>query len=237
MHMRLFFYYALHGEVIRISMSGMCNVIGFSWESSPACTELETLVLNWLAVMLGLPPVFLNQGILQGSASEGILVAVIAARERAINQMRLEDKSTHRCLLMSKFTLYASDQAHTSMQKAARIAGLEDSLRIIPTSGPDYFLTGQQLRVAMEADIARGLVPIFACATVGTTSSCVIEDVEGMGLVCRDYGAWLHVDAAYAGSASICPEYREILLRGVELADSYVVNLHKWCVTVRLPST
>ncbi len=210
-------------------------MIGFSWESSPACTELESVVLDWLAVMLGLPPIFLNQGVLQGTASEGILVAIVTARERAINQMRLKDKSTHKCLLMSKFTLYASDQTHASMQKAAKVAGLEDCLRIIPTSGPDYILTGQQLRVAMESDIAKGLVPIFACVTVGTTSSCFVEDVEGVGLVCQDYGVWLHVDAAYAGSAAICPEYREMLLRGVELADSFLVNLHKWCVPALLP--
>jgi aromatic-L-amino-acid decarboxylase len=146
---------------------------------------------------------------------------VVAARERASDGTARAQGSRR------PFTAYASSQAHSSVEKALVIAGLgADSLRPIDVD-ERYALRPEALERAVAADLARGLVPCFACATVGTTSSGAVDPVRAAGAVCRRYGLWLHVDAAMAGTAALCPEYRS-LHDGLELADSYCFNAHKW---------
>jgi aromatic-L-amino-acid decarboxylase len=215
-------------------LSGMFNSIAFSWEASPAATELETIVMDWLGKLVKLPEEFLSGGagggVIQGSASEAVLVALCAARSRAMRKLQQDNPGIHPCALMAKMTLYTSDQAHSCVRKAAMIAGLDFNLRVLAAAASSEFsLSGEQVRQAMHADIEAGLHPTFVCATIGTTSTCALDDITGIGMACLESrtGAWFHVDAAYAGSAAICPEY-SYLLNGVEFADSFDFNLSKW---------
>ncbi|KAH9621789.1 hypothetical protein KSS87_009835 [Heliosperma pusillum] len=201
----------LLGEIL---CSGL-NVVGFNWISSPATTELEAIVMDWMAKLLNLPQQFLFSG---GGGG------VMHARDRALDK--------HGSEKIIKLVVYASDQTHFSFQKAVKLVGiLPQNFRVTPTSSSqDFALSPLLLKTAMEGDIAQGLIPLYVCATVGTTPSNSIDPVHDLGLVARGYGVWLHVDAAYAGSACICPEYRHYL-DGVELVDSISVNLHKWLLT------
>ncbi|ERM99170.1 tyrosine/DOPA decarboxylase 2 [Amborella trichopoda] len=204
------------------------NVVGFNWLSSPAATELESIVIDWIGKMLCLPKSFLfsggGGGVLQGTTCEAILCTLAAARDRKLKKIG-GDK-------IGQLVVYASDQTHCALQKAAQIAGIRpENFRAVPTTKSCNFgLSPAALRRAMEEDVAAGLVPLYACATIGTTSSTAVDPLEGLGRVTRDFGVWLHVDAAYAGSACICPEFRHFL-DGVELADSYSMNAHKWFFT------
>jgi aromatic-L-amino-acid decarboxylase len=188
-------------------LSAGLGIQGMLWVTSPAATELETRMLGWLGRMLELPDTFLDApggGCIQGTASEATLVALLAARDRSPEGERVA---------------YASSQAHSSVAKAARIAGV--ALRTIETDGA---LDPAALRAAIEEDRAAGRVPCFVCATIGTTSSGAVDPLTPLP------GVWLHVDAAWAGSACICPEYRP-LLDGIEHADSFCINPHKWLLT------
>ncbi|MQL97787.1 hypothetical protein Taro_030474 [Colocasia esculenta] len=205
------------------------NVVGFNWMSSPAATELENIVMDWLAKMLKLPSCFHfsggGGGVLQGTTCEGILCALVAARDRALDRLGRDQ--------IPRLVVYGSDQTHCSLQKAAQIAGIHpDNFRVVPTTRADAFaLNPSALRAAIDKDIARGLVPLFLCATVGTTSSTAIDPVAGLCKVAKDYDhIWVHVDAAYAGAACICPEFRHAI-DGVEMADSFSFNAHKWFLT------
>ncbi|KAI8491606.1 hypothetical protein Bbelb_308060 [Branchiostoma belcheri] len=205
--------------------------------SSPACTELETVVLDWLGKMLQLPECFLagtsGEGggviqvslkVIQGTASEATLVALLAARSKAVQKLKTEhpDLSDHD--IMSKLIMYTSDQAHSSVERAAMLGAVR--CRKLQSS-EDLALTGPVLQAALQEDRAHGLMPFFVVATLGTTPSCAFDNLQELGPVCRAEVMWLHVDAAYAGSAFICPEYRP-LLDGVEFADSFNFNPHKW---------
>ncbi|KAI3933877.1 hypothetical protein MKX01_028203 [Papaver californicum] len=194
------------------------NVVGFNWMSSPAATELESIVMNWLGQMLTLPKSFLfssdgssgGGGVLQGTTCEAILCTLTAARDKMLNKIGREN--------INKLVVYASDQTHCALQKAAQIAGINPkNFRVIATSKATNFgLSPNSLHSTILADIESGLVPLFLCATVGTTSSTA--------------GIWVHVDAAYAGSACIFPEFRHFI-DGVEEADSFSLNAHKWFFT------
>lgn len=205
-------------------LSSCFGCVSFSWVASPAATELETVVLDWLGRMLGLPDAFLSAsatggGVIQGTASEATLVAVLAARARALARLRDAEPDAS-----ARLVAYASDQAHSSVKKACMIAGLGAAqFRTVPTAAGSYRLEADALRAAMEEDKARGLVPFFVCATTGTTSSGAFGPLAALGAVASEESAWLHVDAAWAGSAAICPEYRP-LIDGVELADSVSVH-------------
>lgn len=217
------------GEILAAGL----NVNGMLWATSPAATELETRVLDWLAEMLDLPGEFLSTsgrggGCIQGTASEGTLVALLAARRRAA---RLSARG-------APLTLYSSTQAHSSVIKAAMIAGLADGpedrthIRLIGTD-QDHAMRAELLREELSRDLAAGKTPCFVCATVGTTSSTAIDPVVDIARVIRESGVpacWLHIDAAFAGAACICPEFRG-LLSGVEHSDSIVFNPHKWLLT------
>jgi aromatic-L-amino-acid decarboxylase len=210
-------------------LSSGLGVQGMLWATSPACTELETHVLDWLAEMLGLPLGFRSDsaggGVIQDTASTASLVALIAARERATGGVS-NAAGVEGGLLVA----YASNQAHSSIEKAVRIAGLgAGNLRLVDVD-ETFAMRPGHLAALMDADIAASRVPAYVCATVGTTSSTAIDPVRAIGEVCRERGAWLHVDAAFAGTAALCPELAWIH-DGLELADSYVFNPHKWMLT------
>jgi aromatic-L-amino-acid decarboxylase len=201
---------------------------GMMWATSPAATELETHVLDWLAEMLDLPERFRSTssggGVIQDTASTATLVAALAARERATGYAGNDTGVT------AGLTAYTSAQAHSSVEKAVRLAGIGSrNLRLIDVDAR-YAMDPAALRAAVDADAAAGLTPALIVATVGTTSSLAMDPVRPIGEVAAEHGTWLHVDAAWAGSAAICPEFR-YLQDGLELADSYLFNPHKWLFT------
>ncbi|XP_041794747.1 histidine decarboxylase [Chelmon rostratus] len=208
------------------------NCVGFTWASSPACTELEIHVLDWLCKALGLPSFFLHHhpdsrggGILQGTVSESTLVALLAARTDKILQLRAElDQDVEDSVLNSRLVAYASDQAHSSVEKAGLISLVK--IRFLPTD-EQLSLRGDTLKQAVQEDRMRGLVPFMLCATLGSTGVCAFDNLSEVGPVCAEEGMWLHVDAAYAGSAYVCPELRWSL-GGIEFAHSFVFNPAKW---------
>ena len=203
------------------------GVQGMMWSTSPACTELETHVLDWLVEALGLPERFLSTtvggGVIQDSASSAALCAILAARDR--ERSALEANSAPRELVA-----YASTQTHSSIEKGLRVAGLRsDCFRRIDVD-QRWAMRPDRLAEAIAADVAAGRRPCFVCATAGTTSSLGFDPLRSIGEICRRYGAWLHVDAALAGTAALCPEFRA-MHDGLELADSYCFNPHKWMFT------
>jgi aromatic-L-amino-acid decarboxylase len=199
------------------------------WSTSPACTELETHLLDWLVPALGLPEKFLSSsagggGVIQDTASSSSLCALLAARERST------DFVSNRRGCDGKLVAYCSTQTHSSIEKAMKIAGLgSDNLRLIEVD-ENFALRPDLLARQIQSDKAAGLIPCFACATVGTTSSGAIDPVRQLGSIAREHNLWLHVDAAMSGTAALCPEFR-FLHDGVELADSYTFNPHKWMFT------
>jgi aromatic-L-amino-acid decarboxylase len=209
-------------------LSSGLGVQGMLWATSPACTELETHVLDWLARMLALPEQFLSTGtgggVIQDTASSSALCAVLAARERAANFASNQNGCD------GKLVAYTSSQAHSSIEKAVKIAGLGNkNLRLIEVD-ENFAMRPEALRKQIESDRQAGLVPCFVCATVGTTSSNAIDPVPEIGHICSEHNLWLHVDAAMSGTAALCPEFRHIH-NGLEYADSYCFNPHKWMFT------
>jgi aromatic-L-amino-acid decarboxylase len=209
-------------------LSSGLGVQGMLWATSPACTELETHVMDWVAGMLGLPDKFksdgLGGGVIQDTASSATLCALLAARERATGFASNESGCDGRLVA------YTSDQAHSSIEKAVKIAGLgRANLRFIEVD-ERLALKPDALATRVAADRADGLVPCFVCATVGTTSSNAMDPVAEIGKICAEENLWLHVDAAMSGTAAICPEFRHIH-DGIDLADSYCFNPHKWMFT------
>jgi len=213
----------------------------FNWICSPACTELETIVLDWVAKMMNLPAAFTSQGagggVIQGSASEAIVVAVVAARERYIRRMMEKENITDEeeiedrmCSLRSKLVALGSKQAHSSTQKASNIAGTR--FRSIDTLPEDNFaLKARELRAKLEECKAKGLEPYYLTVTLGTTNTCAVDDFEEIAAVKKDYpDLWIHVDAAYAGAALICPEYQHHTQHFTAF-DSFDMNMHKWLCT------
>jgi aromatic-L-amino-acid decarboxylase len=209
-------------------LSSGLGVQGMLWATSPACTELETHVLDWLVGMLGLPERFLSTntggGVIQDTASSASLCALLAARERATNY------ASNRRGADGKLVAYTSTQAHSSIEKDVRIAGMGlDNLRLIDVDD-DFAMRPDLLERQINADRRAGLTPCFVCATIGTTSSNAIDPLPEIGRICRENKIWFHVDAAMSGTAALCPEFRHTHA-GVELADSYTFNPHKWMFT------
>jgi aromatic-L-amino-acid/L-tryptophan decarboxylase len=209
-------------------LSAGLGVQGMLWATSPACTELETHVLDWLVEMLGLPGHFRSTstggGVIQDSASSAALCAILAARQRA------SDGKSNLAGADGTLTAYISTQTHSSVEKGVRIAGLgSNQLRHIEVDA-GHAMRPDRLAAAIAADQAAGLRPAFVCATVGTTSSMAFDPLREIGRICRQHKVWLHVDAALAGTAALCPEFRT-LNDGLELADSYCFNPHKWMFT------
>ncbi|KAL0702968.1 hypothetical protein Bca4012_059090 [Brassica carinata] len=209
-------------------LSAGLGIVGFSWVSSPAATELETIVLDWLAKLLNLPEQFLSKGngggVIQGSASEAILVSLIAARDKVLRSVGKNS--------LKKLVVYSSDQTHSSLQKACQIAGIhpENCRVLMVDSSTNYALRPESLQEAVSHDLEAGLIPFFLCGNVGTTSSTAVDPLAALGKIAKSNEMWFHVDAAYAGSACICPEYRRYI-DGVETANSFNMNAHKWFLT------
>ena len=222
-------------------LSAGLGVQGMIWQTSPAATELETHVMDWLAGMLGLPEAFLSTstggGVIQDTASSAVLAAMVAARERTVTSNQYSVNSDQYSVVShvedgkdSRLRAYTSTQAHSSVAKAAGIAGVgRVNLRAVAVDG-DYAMRPDDLRRQIEADRAAGLLPFFVVATIGTTSSTALDPIRAIGEVCHEYGVWLHVDGAMAGTAALCPEFRA-MQDGLELADSYAFNPHKWMFT------
>ncbi|GAA3652335.1 pyridoxal-dependent decarboxylase [Nonomuraea antimicrobica] len=211
-------------------LSSGLGVQGMLWVTSPACTELETVVVDWLAELLGLPGHFRTDaaggGVIQDSASSACLVALLAALHRAGDGRVTEEGITRR------YALYVSSQTHSSLERAARIAGLGAAgVRLVDVDPRTLAMDPAHLRTLLDRDRADGIVPAMVCATVGTTSTTAVDPVPEIGAVCRERGVWLHVDAAYAGVATVCPELRWLNDGVAEYADSYATNPHKWLLT------
>ena len=204
------------------------GVQGMLWATSPACTELETHVLDWLVPLLGLPEKFLSTstggGVIQDTASSASLCAILAARERSTQL------ASNRSGCDGRLTAYCSTQTHSSIEKGVKIAGMGgDNLRVIEVD-ENFAMQPEALARRIAADRQAGLIPSFVCATVGTTSSVAVDPLPAIGRICREHGVWLHVDAAMSGPAALCPEFRWIH-DGVEFADSYCFDPHKWMFT------
>ncbi|XP_056299515.1 aromatic-L-amino-acid decarboxylase isoform X1 [Pseudoliparis swirei] len=211
-------------------LCGAIGCIGFSWASSPACTELETVMLDWLGKMLKLPDDFIagtlghGGGVIQGTASEATLMSLLAARCKALRKIQAANPEILESEIRPKLVAYTSEQAHSSVERASLIG--EVTMRMVPTDST-YAVRGSTLKKMLEEDKAAGLIPFFFCATLGTTGSCAFDHITELGPLCNKENVWMHIDAAYAGSAFICPEFRP-LLNGIEFADSFNFNPHKW---------
>lgn len=215
---------AILGDLIS---SGL-GVQGMIWATSPAATELETRVLDWLAEMNGMPEKFWSTstggGVIQDTASTSALTAVIAARERATG-FNSNEKG-----IQQKLVAYISTQTHSSIEKAIKISGIgKENLRLVEVD-ENFAMRTDKLEEQIQKDKTDGLTPFFICAAVGTTSSNAIDPVRKIGQIAQREKCWLHIDAAMSGSAMLCPEFRH-LQDGVELADSYSFNPHKWLFT------
>ncbi|MFG1277972.1 pyridoxal phosphate-dependent decarboxylase family protein [Xanthobacter autotrophicus] len=224
-HPRFFAYFPANaspasviGEFLSSAMGAQCLL----WQTSPAATELEIVALDWLRQAVGLPEGF--SGVIQDSASSATLCAFLTMRERALgftgNRTGLSGRPQLR--------VYTSSEVHSSIDRAAWFCGIgDDNLVRIPTQGPLRSMVPEALEAAIQADKAAGFVPAGVVACVGGTSTGAVDDVAAVVEVAHRYGLFVHVDAAWAGSAMVCPEFRP-LWAGVEQADSIVLNPHKW---------
>lgn len=223
---------ATGASVLADLVSSGLGVQGMLWASSPACTEVETHMLDWLAELLGLPAQFKSPelggtaggGVIQDTASSATLCAIVAARERA-TALASDTHGLREC--PQRLVAYASTEAHSHVEKDVRIAGLgKAALRLVPTDQHGA-MDPAALAHTIADDQRAGFTPFFLCATLGTTSTHAFDPLRAIGHLCRQHGIWMHVDAAHAGVAAICPEFRW-MNDGVELADSYCTNPHKW---------
>jgi len=202
-------------------LSAGLGVQGMLWATSPACTELETHMLDWLIDLCDLPERFRSTGPGGGTIqdSAGALVAILAARERVSGGQRVDD-----------LVAYASEHAHSSVVKGLKIAGFHESQIRFIDSDAEFAMDPDALREAMLADVAADRRPFFVQATTGTTSSTALDPIDAIADVCKRFGAWLHVDGAFAGAAAVAEEFR-FVNAGLERADSYTFNPHKWLLT------
>jgi aromatic-L-amino-acid decarboxylase len=213
-------YPSILGEMLTATLGSQCMI----WETSPAAAELEEITMNWLKQMTGLPSHW--EGVIQDSASSSTLAAILSARERAsgfsINDQGFTTKE--------KFRIYCSTETHSSIDKAVKIAGLgRVNLKKISVDN-QFALNPEALEQAIVQDMSNGYNPMCVVATIGTTSSTAIDPIEKIAAVCNKYNIWLHIDAAFAGTALLLPEYRW-MIKGIELANSFVFNPHKWMFT------
>ena len=209
-------------------VSSGLGVQGMLWATSPAATEVETRVLDWLADMMDMPEQFRSTssggGVIQDTASTAALTAIIAARERVTSFKTNEDG------LDKKLVAYVSSQTHSSIEKGIKIAGIgRANLRLINVD-KNCSMRTDLLEQQIKEDLANGLIPFFVCGTIGTTSSTAIDPLPEIGKICKQENCWFHIDAASLGTAMLCPEFQH-LANGVELADSYSFNPHKWMFT------
>jgi len=210
-------YESVLAEMLTATLGSQCMI----WETSPAATELEEKMMNWLKTACGLPENW--YGVIQDTASSATLCALLSAREKMshfqINQKGFEGYTNLR--------IYASEQTHSSIEKATKIAGFgKENLVYIPTN-EDFSINTSALAQAIKQDLQAGKKPLCVVATIGTTSATAFDNIEKIAEITQKHNLWLHVDAAYAGTAMLLPEYR-YMIKGIEQADSYVFNPHKW---------
>jgi aromatic-L-amino-acid decarboxylase len=208
-------------------LSAALGVNAMVWQTSPAATELEEVVMEWLRQMLGLPEDY--RGVIQDTASTATICALLCARERA-SGFEINEEGFASRWGGGPMRVYTSTQAHSSIEKGARIAGFGGENVVVVEVDARYAMDTRALEEAIELDLSAGFKPCCICATIGTTSSTAIDPLPAIGEIARRHGLWLHVDAALAGSAAILPEKHSIL-DGIELADSFVFNPHKWLFT------
>lgn len=215
-------YPSLLAEMLMSTLGAQCMI----WETSPAAAELEEKVMNWLKTMMNLPQHW--EGVIQDTASTATLCALLTAREKAsqfqINQNGFENKNK------KKYRIYCSSQAHSSIDKAVKIAGFGVENLVKVAVNDDLTIDAKALEIAILDDIKNGFQPLFVMLAFGTTSTVAIDEIRPVGELCEKHHIWLHIDAAYAGSALILPEYQH-LAEGLEMADSFVFNPHKWLFT------
>jgi len=228
-HPRFFAYFSITGSypgIIGEMLTSALNVNAMLWRASPSATELEEVVLDWLRQMVGLPQQF--EGVINDTASVGSLCAMAAARE-AIN-VQVREKGLAGRSELPQLTAYCSEEAHSSIEKAAIVLGLGQSgIRKIRTDEA-FQMDVHALEEAVKSDLDASIKPVCVIATIGTTSTTSVDPVKEIAEFCKKHQIWLHVDAAYAGAAAIIPEMR-MQFAGWENADSIIINPHKWLFT------
>ena len=223
-------YFSITGSgpgILGEALAADLNVNAMLWRTGPAPTELEELVCDWLRQMIDLPPDF--RGHINDTASISTLLALAAARHR-LPDLNIRHLGMAGRADLPSLVVYTSEQAHSSIDKAAITLGFGlANVRRVATDDA-FRMDPQALQTAITADRSAGRLPVAVVATAGTTSTTSVDPLRAVGAVCRREGLWFHIDAAYAGSAAICPEYR-VLMDGLEEADSIVLNPHKWLFT------
>ena len=223
-------YFGITGSgpgILGEALAAGLNVNAMLWRTSPAATELEEVVTDWLRQMVGLPATF--RGHINDTASVSSFLALAAARDRAPG-LEIREKGMAGRADVPAMTVYGSEQAHSSIDKAVIALGLGlGNLRKVPVDG-EFRMDPVALEALIAEDRIHGRLPIAVVATAGTTSTTSVDPLAAIAAICRREAVWLHVDAAYGGAAAICPEYRP-LFDGIEHADSVVVNPHKWLFT------
>jgi len=207
-------------EMLTSTLAAQCMI----WETSPAAAELEAKVMNWLRDLIGLPSSF--EGVIQDSASTATLAAIITAREK-ITDFNINSAGFKESQILR---IYCSEQTHSSVEKAVKIAGFGKKNLIKIGVRDDFSIDPDKLREAINADIKKGFIPCCVVATIGTTSTTAVDPLKPVGEICKQTGAWLHVDAALAGTALLLPEF-QWMLDGREYIDSFLFNPHKWMFT------
>jgi aromatic-L-amino-acid decarboxylase len=213
-------YPSVLAEMLTATLGAQC----MKWEVSPAATELEERMMNWLKSMTGLPEYF--HGVIQDTASTATLTAILTAREKH-SEFQVNEKGMK---WFDSFRVYCSTETHSSIEKAVKIAGIGSQNLVKVGVDSELRLDPRLLKESIESDLKVGNKPVCVIATIGTTGVTAIDPLKKIGEICSRYGIWLHVDAAFAGSALILPEYRW-MIKGVEYADSFVFNPHKWLFT------
>ena len=207
-------------EMLTASIGAQCMI----WETSPAAAELEEKMMIWLRDLIGLPSEF--EGVIQDSASTATLAAILTAREKTTNFLINNDGAEQAGTLK----VYCSNQTHSSVEKAVKISGIGRSNMVKIPLKEDFSMDSEMLKEAIVQDKERGYIPCCVVATIGTTGTTAVDPIRAIGEICREFGIWLHVDAAMAGTALILPEF-QWMLDGREYIDSFVFNPHKWMFT------
>jgi aromatic-L-amino-acid decarboxylase len=213
-------YPSVLAEMLTATLGTQCMV----WETSPAAAELEEKMMNWLKHMIGLPDKW--DGVIHDTASAATLIAILSAREK-YSDFQVNEGGIHH---QKSFRVYGSTETHSSIEKAVKIAGLGRKNMLKVGVDEAYRMRPDVLEKAIQEDLDAGKAPLAVIATIGTTSSTAIDPVAEIGRICKKYDVWLHIDAALAGTALVLPDYRW-MIDGIENADSFVFNPHKWMFT------
>ena len=211
---------SLLAEMLTAAMGTQC----MKWETSPAAAELEEKVLDWLKNMMGIPKTW--SGVIQDTASTSTLASILTARE-VYTDFKINDSGFEN---FNNLRIYCSTETHSSIEKAVKISGIGKKNLVKVKVDRDFKMIPEELKIAIEKDLSAGKKPLCIVATIGTTGSCAIDPLYEISEICEKYNLWLHVDAAYAGTVLLLPEYHW-MIKGIDKADSFVFNPHKWMFT------